>query len=1189
MSRVNVYHDPSRAPSGHLSGLLSCGFARLAPRHSGNLDHLLTFGSRRWVTSCSIRVGLGPCHCCKRPLMSATSNFSATSDPSFWGRRSYRQLWKFVAASVAAAFALATALIAAPNANAFIPWSAEGSAATGLEPTVTANLSHGPGTPSGAVNPIPGDTFTSTATFTLNDMDEPGVDHDVVIRLRMDPNTPWTSTPTAANFSGLGGAPTLTNCSTTACTATFSDITSNGTITFTHQAQVISDAPEGVLVAGTADVEVITRPEVNLEFVSERFIPEVGNSCTGTYEYIQRVSDGGAWLMDMHFADGAGRGLVQIDGPDTTIYPHYAAPAGSRNTVRVTDVNGNDITADIFANNPQYISPDPSPPYFPGDLIQTSYPNARWLDSLNWNYDAAAWTGDTWMPAGSTITVTRGITYQNCVDGYSTDFIRERPFGVSIEMARLDQTIVNTTDVDGWNLPGDAIGLPCETTMYWTQGRTAGGAGEPATRFGWFEWPNGTSTTRTPAQTGSRWVTDGIAVSRQAPEKIVYGQTNIPFVGSRTQELRVFDSITGQTTQLPAPGGSTGGIANLAFDADGNLWIVNDVTGRLYQMMWNGTALSGTWIDRGLPSPGMTGGDIAFDLEGNLYSLVSSGQIVRYPASTLTGGSGSRPAGTVAARFSGSDYYGLAFGADGRALVANYGGTIFAVDLTQPATTTQTPVRIRSGFSPNNRVTDLANCIFPGYEPEFAVQKSVVNRDGTISAPGTTGQPVTVGPNGVVTVNYVVTVRNTSTVTGTHAAITDAVTLPPGFSITDVRLDGVSQGASGTFTIPAVELAADESASYVVTVVGRAADLTAVNWDLAGTCDTAGAGNPAAGGFFNLVTMADDSDGPDNNDACVTVTPPPTAQLALVKEIHDSTGTHLVGNPDSRFFTLTAGPDNATALLGATAVVGQSPTSGAIAADRQVIAGTYILSEQGNDGGATSGTYTPGDWTCVDRNDNRSPVDIVNGAVTVDAGDNVECMISNSQPPPPAPAIELTKTANRIDNWVAGQTVTYTFVATNTGDVTLYNVVIEDDVAAFTGSGAISALTCDATDPVTLATGESLTCTATYVVTEADVDQGSVFNAADTFGDTTTDPDDPTNTPVTDDDDETVFPVEPAISLTKTADRTEGWVAGQTVTYTFVSTNTGDVTLYNVTITDDVAAFTGSGDLSALSCDASDP
>ncbi|WP_182378280.1 DUF11 domain-containing protein [Nocardioides sp. WS12] len=176
------------------------------------------------------------------------------------------------------------------------------------------------------------------------------------------------------------------------------------------------------------------------------------------------------------------------------------------------------------------------------------------------------------------------------------------------------------------------------------------------------------------------------------------------------------------------------------------------------------------------------------------------------------------------------------------------------------------------------------------------------------------------------------------------------------------------------------------------------------------------------------------------------------------------------------------------------------------------------------------------------------------------------------------PAIELVKSSDKTD-LVVGETMTYTFVATNTGNVTLSDVVVEE--TAFTGSGSVSAIDCDPAAPSVLAPGESMECTATYVVTQADVDAGSVDNTATTTGT-------PPSGPVVTDEDEVQVPgtSEPSIELVKSSDKTD-LVSGETMTYTFIATNTGNVTLSDVVVEE--TAFTGSGSVSAIDCDPAAP
>ncbi|RRJ87456.1 LPXTG cell wall anchor domain-containing protein [Gulosibacter macacae] len=82
------------------------------------------------------------------------------------------------------------------------------------------------------------------------------------------------------------------------------------------------------------------------------------------------------------------------------------------------------------------------------------------------------------------------------------------------------------------------------------------------------------------------------------------------------------------------------------------------------------------------------------------------------------------------------------------------------------------------------------------------------------------------------------------------------------------------------------------------------------------------------------------------------------------------------------------------------------------------------------------------------------------------------------------------------DSYLPGDKVRYEFVVTNTGDVTIRELVIVDEMLAT----ANVAVTCDATE---LAPGAATTCTsAEYTVTDADAAAGTVTNVAVATGST---------------------------------------------------------------------------------------
>ena len=139
----------------------------------------------------------------------------------------------------------------------------------------------------------------------------------------------------------------------------------------------------------------------------------------------------------------------------------------------------------------------------------------------------------------------------------------------------------------------------------------------------------------------------------------------------------------------------------------------------------------------------------------------------------------------------------------------------------------------------------------------------------------------------------------------------------------------------------------------------------------------------------------------------------------------------------------------------------------------------------------------------------------------------------------------------------AGETITYTFTVTNTGNVTLTNVTVIDPKVAVVGG------------PIILAPGasDSTTFTGSYTLTQEDIDAGQVGNTATTYGTP------PVGDPVTDDGSTVTYITQvPSIQLEKSGVVNAGGdgvaQVGETITYTFTVTNTGNVTLTNVTVTD---------------------
>lgn len=183
-------------------------------------------------------------------------------------------------------------------------------------------------------------------------------------------------------------------------------------------------------------------------------------------------------------------------------------------------------------------------------------------------------------------------------------------------------------------------------------------------------------------------------------------------------------------------------------------------------------------------------------------------------------------------------------------------------------------------------------------------------------------------------------------------------------------------------------------------------------------------------------------------------------------------------------------------------------------------------------------------------------------------------------PAPPAPSLTVVKTADEAAqaDLVVGQEITYSFLVTNTGNVTLKDVTVNE--GNFSGAGELGDVVCPA-EAASLAPAAVITCTATYTVVQEDVDAGSITNTATATGT----PPGTTPPPVSPPSGVTVpTPNAPAMTVLKTASTDKVTTVGQVLTYSFFLTNTGNVTLTNVSAVE--GEFTGTGDLSAVTCPA---
>lgn len=167
------------------------------------------------------------------------------------------------------------------------------------------------------------------------------------------------------------------------------------------------------------------------------------------------------------------------------------------------------------------------------------------------------------------------------------------------------------------------------------------------------------------------------------------------------------------------------------------------------------------------------------------------------------------------------------------------------------------------------------------------------------------------------------------------------------------------------------------------------------------------------------------------------------------------------------------------------------------------------------------------------------------------------------------PQLDIVKTGDLVDlddDGVpdVGETIEYTFEVENSGDLDVTGVAVNDPKVSDLAPASVD-----------LAAGESATFTASYTLTQADVDAGGVVNTAtatgtDEYGDEIVS--DPSSVDVD-------VPAAPALEAVKTAELGDAngngaADAGETIAYSVAVRNAGNVTLTGVTVDDPIVALT---------------
>jgi len=448
---------------------------------------------------------------------------------------------------------------------------------------------------------------------------------------------------------------------------------------------------------------------------------------------------------------------------------------------------------------------------------------------------------------------------------------------------------------------------------------------------------------------------------------------------------------------------------------------------------------------------------------------------------------------------------------------------------------------------------------------DFGCMPNIVLYKEDVAFSGDITNPV---PGDIIT--YLFTAENTGNITLLNAEIFDA--LLGGFV---GEFEEILVGQSLTTTQDYVITQADIDNGSVLNTAFIVADPVGADCDEVRDVShdrdfaTSNVDSDNDGDASNDALVDSDNDGEPDNDTEVFLQQNPVIDLTKSFVYLDTNGNNIIDLGDQLEYNfVVTNPSNVTI----TDVVVNDPLLGGIVgvidiltpSDNGNVRAIYNLTQDDINAGTLVNTAIA---TGNDPFDND-----------VTSTDTVTFDINNSSD------ITLLKSAEVIDNnnnntVDVGEEIIYTFTVTNTGNVTVSDVRIDDTRIGVTNI---------ATTPSILLPGETGIATSRYSLTLEDIEAGQVENSAivtaeDPFGTFVSDISDSTN-PADEtgaNDDPTVTPFEIArISLEKTGtyvDANENRVVdtGDTIDYTFTVTNTGNIALFDVVIADNKVLVLG--------------
>jgi uncharacterized repeat protein (TIGR01451 family) len=405
---------------------------------------------------------------------------------------------------------------------------------------------------------------------------------------------------------------------------------------------------------------------------------------------------------------------------------------------------------------------------------------------------------------------------------------------------------------------------------------------------------------------------------------------------------------------------------------------------------------------------------------------------------------------------------------------------------------------------------------------------------------------------------------------------------PPVLAIEKSHTGNFTQGDTGdTYTIQVTNNGPGATGGTVTVVEVPPSALTVTgmsgnNWSCSGdTCtrsDALNAENPydpitvtvnvainAPSSVTNDATVSGGGSAGTQTATDLTTVLPAVASISAVKSVTSTGPYSAVGQVISYQFIATNTGNLTLTSVGITDT--QTAPAGALTSGPTCVS---LSSPTGACSGSTT-TLAPGQSATFTATYTITQADLNNGSVS-DSAVAIGTSPSNSAVTSQSssltvdtlqsPGLSLVKSANPPTYSTVGTQIHYTYQVSNTGNTTLNG--------PFTVADNKTTVTCPALS--TLAPGASLTCTATYTITQADIDAGSVTNLATAKNGAVSSPQSSA----------TVTAIQsPGISLAKSANPTTYSNVGTTINYSYQITNTGNTTLSGpFTVTDNKTTVT---------------